>query len=52
MGKAAKPGIELLLTRWGKSGVFLNHSAAASQTVFSAPSLRAYSYHEFADACE
>jgi hypothetical protein len=32
--RRAKPGIEPLLTRWGKSGVFLNHSAAASQTVF------------------
>jgi hypothetical protein len=25
--RRAKPGIEPLLTRWGKSGVFLNHSA-------------------------
>jgi len=25
--RRAKPGIELLLTRWGKSSVFLNHLA-------------------------
>jgi hypothetical protein len=25
--RRAKPGIEPLLTRWGKSGVFLNHLA-------------------------
>jgi len=37
--RRAKPEIEPLLTRWGKSGVFLNHSAAAFHTVFSTPSL-------------
>jgi len=37
--RRAKPGIEPLLTRWGKSGVFLNHSAAAFHTVFSTSSL-------------
>jgi hypothetical protein len=39
IGKAAKPGIEPLLTRGGKSGVFLKHSAAAFNTVFSISSL-------------
>ena len=37
--RRAKPETEPLLTRWVKSGVFSNHSAGATQTVFSIPSL-------------